>query len=264
MSASKRKSIVRYGCSQSPITPRRLKSRALYRRSVRRRIRGTSARNGSASSFTPTLPCFFSTASLDRQAVAIPARHVGRIEAGHQLRLDDDVLEDLVDRMADVDRRHWRTAGHRAARTAGGPWPCARSCAYRPSASQRASVSRLALGQVAAHREIRRGQVEGGFVVRGSRGQAVVAVESVERRSARLVAASRCICSVSDGRSGNFSSSRSLATNSTSMRRPYRSPSKSNRCASSKRLDAVDRRPRAEARHRGDAAHRPRRAPRSR
>jgi hypothetical protein len=40
---------------------------------------------------------------LDRQAVAVPARHVGRIEAGQRLRADDDVLEDLVDGMADVD-----------------------------------------------------------------------------------------------------------------------------------------------------------------
>ncbi|GAB1414255.1 hypothetical protein MASR1M97_29910 [Candidatus Desulfobacillus denitrificans] len=40
---------------------------------------------------------------LDGQAVAVPARHVGRIEAGQRLRADDDVLEDLVDGMADVD-----------------------------------------------------------------------------------------------------------------------------------------------------------------
>src|SRR3546814_20821992 len=41
---------------------------------------------------------------LDRQAVAVPARDVGRVEAGQVLRLDDDVLEDLVDRVAEVDR----------------------------------------------------------------------------------------------------------------------------------------------------------------
>ena len=40
---------------------------------------------------------------LDRQAVAVPARHVGRIEAVERARLDDDVLEDLVDRMPDMD-----------------------------------------------------------------------------------------------------------------------------------------------------------------
>ena len=41
---------------------------------------------------------------LDRQAVAIPARHVRRIEAVERARLDDDVLQHLVDRVADVDR----------------------------------------------------------------------------------------------------------------------------------------------------------------
>jgi hypothetical protein len=40
---------------------------------------------------------------LDRQAVAVPARHVGRVEAGQRLGTDDDVLEDLVHRVADVD-----------------------------------------------------------------------------------------------------------------------------------------------------------------
>ena len=40
---------------------------------------------------------------LDRQAVAVPARHVGRVEAVERARLDDDVLQDLVDGMAEVD-----------------------------------------------------------------------------------------------------------------------------------------------------------------
>jgi hypothetical protein len=40
---------------------------------------------------------------LDRQAVAVPARHIGRVETGQGLGTDDDVLEDLVHRMADVD-----------------------------------------------------------------------------------------------------------------------------------------------------------------
>ena len=40
---------------------------------------------------------------FDRQAVAVPARHVRRIEARHRLGAEDDVLEDLVQRVADVD-----------------------------------------------------------------------------------------------------------------------------------------------------------------
>ena len=41
---------------------------------------------------------------LDGQPMAIPAGHIGRIVAVERARLDDDVLEDLVDGMAQVDR----------------------------------------------------------------------------------------------------------------------------------------------------------------
>ena len=40
---------------------------------------------------------------LDRQAVAVPARHVVGVEALHLARAGDDVLQDLVERVADVD-----------------------------------------------------------------------------------------------------------------------------------------------------------------
>src|SRR2546427_5637617 len=40
---------------------------------------------------------------LDGQAVAVPARHVQRVEAFELAALDDHVLERLVHRMADVD-----------------------------------------------------------------------------------------------------------------------------------------------------------------
>ena len=40
---------------------------------------------------------------FDRQAVAIPARHVWRAAAAQGVIFDDDVLEDLVQRVADVD-----------------------------------------------------------------------------------------------------------------------------------------------------------------
>src|SRR5512138_1399358 len=58
-----------YGSCQSPITPRRMKS-----------WRCTSICSSANS------------------------RHARRIEAVERARLDDDVLEDLVDRVADVDR----------------------------------------------------------------------------------------------------------------------------------------------------------------
>ena len=40
---------------------------------------------------------------LDRQSVAVPAGHVGRVEPGQRFRTDDDVFQNLVDRVADVD-----------------------------------------------------------------------------------------------------------------------------------------------------------------
>ncbi len=40
---------------------------------------------------------------LDRQAVAVPARHVRAVEPGHRQRSDDDVLEHLVEQGPHVD-----------------------------------------------------------------------------------------------------------------------------------------------------------------
>ena len=40
---------------------------------------------------------------LDREAVAVPARHVVRVVPEHLLRARDEILEDLVERVADVD-----------------------------------------------------------------------------------------------------------------------------------------------------------------
>ncbi len=40
---------------------------------------------------------------LDGQAVAVPAGDVGGVEAGHGLGLDDEVLDALVERVAEVD-----------------------------------------------------------------------------------------------------------------------------------------------------------------
>ena len=101
---------------------------------------------------------------FDRQAMAIPARHVGCVEAGQRLRFDDDVLEDLVHRMAGVD-------------IAVGIGRAVVQDELGPAGTLGADLlveffllplldpARLALGQVAAHRERRVGQVEGVFVV---------------------------------------------------------------------------------------------------
>src|SRR5262249_55383136 len=40
---------------------------------------------------------------LDRQSVTVPARHIRGVEAGQRLALDNNVLEHLVDDVADMD-----------------------------------------------------------------------------------------------------------------------------------------------------------------
>ena len=40
---------------------------------------------------------------LDRQAVAVPARDVRRVETGHAAAFDDEILQDLVERVPDMN-----------------------------------------------------------------------------------------------------------------------------------------------------------------
>ena len=96
---------------------------------------------------------------LDRQAVAVVARHVGRVEAGHRSRLDDEVLEDLVERRAEMDlpvgvRRTVVEDELRASLPRRADLPV--------EVHRRPSRERLRLGgrQVGLHREPRAGQVE--------------------------------------------------------------------------------------------------------
>ena len=77
---------------------------------------------------------------LDRQPVAVPAGHVGRVLAEHRPGADDDVLERLVDGVADVDVavgvRRPVVEDELLAAGAG-----SRTCSYRPLASQRAAIA---------------------------------------------------------------------------------------------------------------------------
>ena len=107
---------------------------------------------------------------LDRQAVAIPAGHETGVEAGQLARLDDHVFQDVVGRVAHV--QHAIGVGRAVVQH-----EQRRAAARDAQALVQAAVvpvldpARLALGQVAAHRKRRVGQVEGAAVVgRGAHG----------------------------------------------------------------------------------------------
>ena len=106
---------------------------------------------------------------LDRQPVAVPTRHVGRIEAVERARLDDDVLQDLVDGVADVNRavRVRRTVMQDELRPVlrNGAQLFVRAVLVPP----RQHIG-LAAGEIGLHRECRLGQVYGVLVVSHGKG----------------------------------------------------------------------------------------------
>ena len=190
--------------------------------------------------------CFFDRQMLamrlfdlhfDRHAMAIPAGDVGRVETGHRPALDDQVLQYLVEGMANVD----------VGVGVGG------SVVQHERRAPRTGLAndfvdlfllpilhpvRLAPGKIAAHRERRVGQVERrleiGFRVVGHarvvffgtvdrschQCAAGSGTESLRAKYARASATSPRMRRASVSRSGNRSSSRSLCRNSTTTRRP--------------------------------------------
>jgi len=101
---------------------------------------------------------------LDGQAVAVPARHIGRIEAGQGARTDDHVLDHLVHRVADVDvavgvRRAVVQDEFRATFADLPQLP------VQVNAVPALQNLRLALWQTGLHRKCRGRQIEGRFVI---------------------------------------------------------------------------------------------------
>ena len=96
---------------------------------------------------------------LDRQAVTVPARHVRCVEAGQRLRAHDDVLEDLVERVTDVQVA---VGVGRAVveHELGSPRAVLADALVELVLLPARDPLRLTLGQVAAHRERGVGQVE--------------------------------------------------------------------------------------------------------
>ena len=101
---------------------------------------------------------------LDGQAVAIPARQVRCVVASHVVRLDDQVLQDLVERRADVDLAVgvWRAVVQQEDRGA-----LARGANLPVQVHLVPAGDGLGLGrlQVGLHREGGPGQVAGLFPV---------------------------------------------------------------------------------------------------
>jgi hypothetical protein len=128
------------------------------------RICAASFAEGTRLELPDFLAARFFDLMLDRQAVAIPTRHIRRIEAIERARLDDDVLEHLVDRMAQVDRavRIRRTVGQDERRPAAGQ--LAQLCVDVPLLPPLQHL-RLATSQIRLHREVGVRQVDGILVV---------------------------------------------------------------------------------------------------
>ncbi|MCY1311763.1 hypothetical protein D9M70_621110 [compost metagenome] len=101
---------------------------------------------------------------LDRQAMAVPARHVGGVVAGQGFRADDDVLENLVDRVTDVDAAVGigRAVVQDELRTPGADLP---ELLVQADAVPLLQGLRLALRQAGFHREGGVRKIQRGFVV---------------------------------------------------------------------------------------------------
>ena len=97
---------------------------------------------------------------LDRQAVAVPAGHVGRVEPGQRFRADNDVFQNLVDRVADVDVPvgiGWPVMQHKARTTLRYGTDLLVELLLLPVGHP----LRLTFGQVATHRERGISQIQG-------------------------------------------------------------------------------------------------------
>ena len=106
---------------------------------------------------------------FDGQPVAVPARDVGRIKPAQGFVFDDDVLEDLVERGADVDiaiRKRGAVVQHKFLR----PAACRANGVVEAGGLPFLESSRLVQDEVRPHREVGFGQVECVFIVHRSSG----------------------------------------------------------------------------------------------
>ncbi len=142
---------------------------------------------------------------LDRQAVAVPARHVGRVLAQHLLAAVDHVLENLVQRRAHVDVGvgiGWAIVQHELL----APGRRLAQAGVEVHALPTGGEIGLPLGQVGLHREIGARQKHRVAVV-GGHGREL-AQAGMRAWMARAWSQSRAICALSSSTPGNLRSPR--------------------------------------------------------
>ena len=134
---------------------------------------------------------------FNRQAVTIPARNVIGILAQHLLAARHDVLEDLVERMPDVNVAVG-VGGAVVQHEFGPPGGRRTQLAVKVDLFPARQKLRLLLRQAAAHREIRHRQIEGGSVIGAFGGRIWGGRVSHGVPISSQGAAQRAACSVSD------------------------------------------------------------------
>ncbi len=163
----------------------------------------------------PRLAVLLLHRQLDRQAMAVPARHIRGIETIERARLDDDVLQDLVHGVAEMDDSigiRGTIVQHERLAPDGDFAHALIESQVRPALQ----LPGLAGREVRLHWELRLRQIHRLLVVAGRRRPAGRLGRTHAPSTARAASASRCICCTIASIESNLCSARRRATNCTS------------------------------------------------
>ena len=163
-------------------------------------------------------PVFLLDRPLDRQPVAVPARHVVGIAPEHLLRTVDDVLQDLVECVPDMEMAVGVGRPVMEDELLAAPGGLAQPGEQVVALPAFEDLG-LALGQPRAHPELGLGQ-ENGRAVIGRHFGALGSPGSMEARSSRAARLSLAIWSRSWGSPSNLRSGRIYSTSATLSKRP--------------------------------------------
>ena len=101
---------------------------------------------------------------FDGQAVAVPSRDIGSIKSGHGLRLDDEILQALIQSMAKM-KRPIRVGRAVVQDVGGGPGPDLPDSLVNPHLLPAGQDLWFILGQIGLHGESGIGQIDSGFQI---------------------------------------------------------------------------------------------------